>query len=227
LHSGAFVLEVLGGAGALWGLSEILGPSGYSCRLGWGDMFFGQESFDFWRKWCLLLFVLCSGRWACMWGARNQSISAVLADGTQSNDGFKDYGAVQPETILNRHLRINLEQQWVLSHKDIHLAKKARVVCVVGDIMRVTETLNTGNIDGCMPLQPGAVGEVVSVDADGNAYLDFVGRAGFDWVPSSDTSSLEVIAFDAAQGIRKVMAKHQEGESITQGIIAEQLMMSG
>jgi hypothetical protein len=59
-----FVLEVMGGAGAVWGASEIAGPAGYSLRLGWGDTHFGQPSFDFWRIWCAVVFGLCLVRWA-------------------------------------------------------------------------------------------------------------------------------------------------------------------
>jgi len=58
-----FLLEVMGGAGALWGFSEICGRSGHSLRLGWGDKYFGQKSFDFWRVMCTITFVLCLIRW--------------------------------------------------------------------------------------------------------------------------------------------------------------------
>jgi len=58
-----FLLEVMGGAGALWGFSEICGRSGASLRLGWGDKYFGQNSFDFWRGWSLAVFILCFVRW--------------------------------------------------------------------------------------------------------------------------------------------------------------------
>jgi len=58
-----FLLEVMGGAGALWGFSEICGRSGHSLRLGWGDKYFGQKSFDFWRVWCSITFGLCFLRW--------------------------------------------------------------------------------------------------------------------------------------------------------------------
>jgi hypothetical protein len=60
-----FVLDVCGGAGALWGASEVAGPGGNSLRLGWGDEKFGQESFDFWRLPCGIVFVLCFVRWVC------------------------------------------------------------------------------------------------------------------------------------------------------------------
>jgi len=58
-----FLLEVMGGAGALWGFSEICGRSSFSLRLGWGDIYFGQKSFDFWRFCCLIVFILCLARW--------------------------------------------------------------------------------------------------------------------------------------------------------------------
>jgi len=58
-----FLLEVMGGAGALWGFSEICGRSSASLRLGWDDKYFGQRSFDFWRGCCLITFVLCFIRW--------------------------------------------------------------------------------------------------------------------------------------------------------------------
>jgi len=58
-----FLLEVMGGAGALWGFSEICGRSGHSLRLGWGDKYFGQPSFDFWRICCAVTFFLCLIRW--------------------------------------------------------------------------------------------------------------------------------------------------------------------
>jgi len=62
-YSRTFLLEVMGGAGALWGFSEICGRSSASLRLGWGDIYFGQRSFDFWRICCLVTFVLCAIRW--------------------------------------------------------------------------------------------------------------------------------------------------------------------
>jgi len=58
-----FLLEVMGGAGALWGFSEICGRAGHSLRLSWGDIYFGQESCDFWRILCLITFLLCLVRW--------------------------------------------------------------------------------------------------------------------------------------------------------------------
>lgn len=58
-----FVLEVMGGAGALWGVSEVCGPSGKSLRLGWGDAGFGQESFDIWRYACAGVVIPCLARW--------------------------------------------------------------------------------------------------------------------------------------------------------------------
>lgn len=58
-----FVLEVVGGAGALWGFSEVCGTSGHSLRLGWGDRYFGQQSFDQWRVACAGVFVLCFMHW--------------------------------------------------------------------------------------------------------------------------------------------------------------------
>lgn len=72
LHVCTFILEVLGGAGAVWGASEIAGPSGHSLRLGWGDEGFGQESFDFWRWICLATFSACLLRWAMTWKARER-----------------------------------------------------------------------------------------------------------------------------------------------------------
>lgn len=57
-----FLLEVCGGAGALWGVTEVAGPAGYSLRLGWGDKNFGQPSFDFWRIFCAATFMLCGVR---------------------------------------------------------------------------------------------------------------------------------------------------------------------
>jgi len=65
-YSRTFLLEVMGGAGALWGFSEICGRSSASLRLGWGDIYFGQRSFDFWRICCLITFILCSIRWVML-----------------------------------------------------------------------------------------------------------------------------------------------------------------
>ena len=59
----SFVLEVMGGAGALWGAAEVAGPSGHSLRLGWGDAEFGQPSFDRWRIGCGIAFVWCLAVW--------------------------------------------------------------------------------------------------------------------------------------------------------------------
>ena len=52
----SFVLEVLGGAGAVWGAAEVA-----YLRKGWGDPGFGQESFDAWRP----IVVLVAAGW-CM-----------------------------------------------------------------------------------------------------------------------------------------------------------------
>jgi hypothetical protein len=54
----SFILEVLGGVGAVWGCSEVA-----YLRLGWGDIAYGQESFDFWRVICAFVFVICFARW--------------------------------------------------------------------------------------------------------------------------------------------------------------------
>lgn len=70
LHVGPFVLDVLGGAGAIWGCSEVFGPGGYSLRLGWGDVNYGQPSFDFWRIACAPVFGLCLVAWALAWQER-------------------------------------------------------------------------------------------------------------------------------------------------------------
>lgn len=58
-----FLLQVMGGAGALWGFSEICGKAGDSFRYGWGDIYYGQKSFDFWRVCCGITFVACTIRW--------------------------------------------------------------------------------------------------------------------------------------------------------------------
>ncbi|KAK7241048.1 hypothetical protein SO694_00053052 [Aureococcus anophagefferens] len=58
-RAATFVLDVGGGAGALWGAAEVC-----YLRRGWGDARYGQPSFDFWRYWCAATFVLCFGRWA-------------------------------------------------------------------------------------------------------------------------------------------------------------------
>eukprot|EP01065_Artemidia_motanka_P043499 TRINITY_DN6036_c2_g2_i2.p1 TRINITY_DN6036_c2_g2~~TRINITY_DN6036_c2_g2_i2.p1 ORF type:complete len:255 (+),score=37.76 TRINITY_DN6036_c2_g2_i2:102-866(+) len=60
---GTFILEVVGGAGAVWGVSEVCGPAGKSLRLGWGDKYFGQPSFDVWRIVCGGVLLLCALRW--------------------------------------------------------------------------------------------------------------------------------------------------------------------
>jgi len=57
-RAATFVLDVGGGAGALWGAAEVC-----YLRQGWGDARYGQPSFDFWRYWCAATFVLCFGRW--------------------------------------------------------------------------------------------------------------------------------------------------------------------
>ena len=59
-----FTLEVVGAAGAVWGCAEVAGTSGHSLRLGWGDRFFGQPSFDQWRIVCALTFALFLMRFA-------------------------------------------------------------------------------------------------------------------------------------------------------------------
>ena len=60
----SFVLEAVGGAGALWGAAEVARTSGSSLRLGWADEHFGQLSFDAWRPWCGGTFALCLARWS-------------------------------------------------------------------------------------------------------------------------------------------------------------------
>ena len=70
LHVATFVLDVLGGAGAIWGCSEVFGPGGHSLRLGWGDVNFGQPTFDFWRIACSPIFCLCLFAWALTWAER-------------------------------------------------------------------------------------------------------------------------------------------------------------
>lgn len=54
----SFVLDVCGGAGALWGASEVA-----YLRKGWGDSHYGQPSFDCWRLACAFTFGLCLLRW--------------------------------------------------------------------------------------------------------------------------------------------------------------------
>eukprot|EP00940_MAST-03C_sp_MAST-3C-sp2_P002109 g2109.t1 len=49
-----FVLEVLGGAGAIWGVAEIV-----YLRDGWASSHYGQPSFDIWRVPAAITFVLC------------------------------------------------------------------------------------------------------------------------------------------------------------------------
>jgi len=76
-HLSTFILEVCGGAGALWGVSEVAkGPSGDSLRTGWGDAHFGQPSFDFWRIPAGITFALCFCRW---WAVRVQGTEVVGA----------------------------------------------------------------------------------------------------------------------------------------------------
>jgi len=70
LHGATFVLDVLGGVGAVWGCSEVFGPGGYSLRLGWGDINFGQPSFDFWRIVSAFVFVVCLWSWVWTWKER-------------------------------------------------------------------------------------------------------------------------------------------------------------
>lgn len=61
-----YLLQVMGGAGALWGFSEICGEAGDSLRYGWGDVYFGQKSFDYWRVCCGVVFIFCNIRWICV-----------------------------------------------------------------------------------------------------------------------------------------------------------------
>ena len=71
-----FVLEVLGGCGAVWGASEIVG-----LRKGWSDEYFGQPSMQWWRFWVMPpTFLFC----LCMWMHKNKrrsvcsSLSSVV-----------------------------------------------------------------------------------------------------------------------------------------------------
>ena len=58
-----FILEVVGGVGALWGVSEVASDGKGSLRAGWADKDFGQPSFDTWRIWCALVGACCLLRW--------------------------------------------------------------------------------------------------------------------------------------------------------------------
>lgn len=91
LHISTFVLEVVGGAGALWGVSEVAGSSGRSLRLGWGDYLFGQESFDQWRWCCTPVFVLCLVRWLARWKSRvTGGLAVEKAEGAQRDSADLD-----------------------------------------------------------------------------------------------------------------------------------------
>ncbi|KAH8081041.1 hypothetical protein JL720_8936 [Aureococcus anophagefferens] len=56
-RAATFVLDVGGGAGALWGAAA-------SATCGEAGATRATASFDFWRYWCAATFVLCFGRWA-------------------------------------------------------------------------------------------------------------------------------------------------------------------
>jgi len=94
-----FILEVCGGAGALWGVSEVAGPSGQSLRTGWGDAHFGQPSFDFWRVWAGLVFVACFARW---WVLRIQGVGSVYGSAVSPKAAphklSRDHGESDPES---------------------------------------------------------------------------------------------------------------------------------
>jgi len=68
IHVATFVLDVVGGAGAIWGVSEVA-----TLRLGWGDLYFGQPSFDFWRIACAPFFMICLFAWAADWRSREEA----------------------------------------------------------------------------------------------------------------------------------------------------------
>merc|ERR1740138_1463168 len=74
VHAATFVLDVVGGAGAVWGVSEVA-----MLRLGWGDIYFGQPSFDLWRCVCAPFFLVCLFAWAADW--RSQEARAAQQDG--------------------------------------------------------------------------------------------------------------------------------------------------
>lgn len=78
-----FVLEVLGAAGAVWGVSEVAGRSGHSLRLGWGDEHFGQESCDEWRVVCAVTFAVFLPIWLtkvmCGKAGAEPTVSAAAA----------------------------------------------------------------------------------------------------------------------------------------------------
>ena len=60
-----FALDVLGGAAAVWGCSEVVGTSGgHTLRLSWDDEYFGQPSFDRWRIICGGVYAFCLIRWS-------------------------------------------------------------------------------------------------------------------------------------------------------------------
>ena len=78
---GTFVLEVCGGAGAVWGSSEVA-----TLRKGWGDRLYGQPSFDFWRVCCAITFALCFVRWCTQnrWWSRTHRLTGRLPGSSNS-----------------------------------------------------------------------------------------------------------------------------------------------
>jgi len=58
-----FILEVIGGAAALWGVADVASDGTTSLRSGYGDTYFGQPSFDTWRIYTAIVGAACLLRW--------------------------------------------------------------------------------------------------------------------------------------------------------------------
>eukprot|EP00927_Polykrikos_kofoidii_P058493 TRINITY_DN5303_c0_g1_i2.p2 TRINITY_DN5303_c0_g1~~TRINITY_DN5303_c0_g1_i2.p2 ORF type:complete len:310 (-),score=39.73 TRINITY_DN5303_c0_g1_i2:403-1269(-) len=90
-HAATFVLDVVGGAGAVWGASEIL-----TLRLGWGDVYFGQPSFDIWRCVCAPFFLICLFSWAADWRSRE---ARYAQQGEQEEQEFSQKAPADGEAL--------------------------------------------------------------------------------------------------------------------------------
>jgi len=93
VHAATFVLDVCGGAGAVWGASEIV-----TLRLGWGDIYFGQPSFDFWRCVCAPFFFLCLFSWAANWRSRE---TQAIQQGGQAKQACSQKGEIGGDEKTN------------------------------------------------------------------------------------------------------------------------------
>lgn len=116
-----FILQVIGAAGAVWGVAEVFGSQGHSLRLGWGQTHFGQETYDYWRYWAAVTFLLFLVRWVVVlmhearysWrelllGQTDEATNAELLDSEKNQVADEEVanGPIEPYSLDNGSDRV-------------------------------------------------------------------------------------------------------------------------